>query len=394
MGEPRMDDLVGQLRRYADAAEQQVPIAEQVPPRRSGRSTRRVLAAVAAVALVAGATGTYLATSDDQQLRTTPPADDVPAPAPGPIHDDLEEGCPAVRAEGPRIDDLQLMLPLVSSGHRTRSDAAGVELVVEPGAPEQTTLRATELSEPRAPGSPPEVVLPGATTDTTVWTCDPFGGSARRTDVPAAAVESEGTRQLVFELGGQWRVSLSTDARTGADLDDLLRYAAGMSWPAPAGAPAPQCVEPNAELAIDDEPSGGHRVTVVPEGYEHGPVEIVDTPTPGLEVEVDRRHVLPLRRPDGASIDVVLISSYDPVGVIEGEAGEAPTESIEVPRCGGPDGDDDTSPITALRSLTDDRILVGAREWEWGGWMVIGTGGATNEDVLSVVQGLRGGALG
>jgi hypothetical protein len=167
-----------------------------------------------------------------------------------------------------------------------------------------------------------------------------------------------------------------------------------MRWPAPAGPAAPECPAPNAALAIDDEPSGGHRATVVPDGYEAGPVEIVDTPTPGLEVEFDRRHVLPLRRADGAGIDVVLISSYDPVGVIEAEAGDVPTESIEVRRCTDSDGADDTRAITALRSRTEDRILVGAREWEWGAWMVIGTGDATEEEVLSVVQGLRGGALG
>jgi hypothetical protein len=200
MDERTVDDLVGQLRRYADAAQQQVPTAEQVPPPRIRRSTRRVLAAAAAVALVAGATGTYLATSDDQQLRTTPPADDV-AP-PGPIYDGLEDTCPPVRDEGPRIDDLQLMLPLVSSADLTRSDASGVELVVERDQGPETVVRATVLAEPRTPGRPPEVVVPGDTTDTTVWTCDPFDGSGGRPGVPAVLVQSEGMRQLVFELGG------------------------------------------------------------------------------------------------------------------------------------------------------------------------------------------------
>lgn len=389
------DHVVAQLRRYADAAERTVPPIPTIDTTNARhRSLRRWLAAAAVVALLGGALATYAVTrGDDAALQTV---DEPPAET----SIDLEDACPAPRADGPRVEDLRVLLPVVRGAEAESTVDGGGDTVatwIEFG---DSDVRAMVWGAPTTPDT-----LDGGE-PTTVEICDPFSGSATRTEVPAAwhRDEDDRLRLEVVLTGGpglHWSVTATT-ALSGSATDDeltsaraeLRRLVAGMSWPAPAGATAPECVEPNAELAIDDEPSGGHRATVVPEGYEPGPVEIVDTPTPGLEVEVDRRHVLPLRRPDGAGIDVVVISSYDPVGVIEAEASDAPTESIEVPRCAGSEDDGQTGPITALRSLTDDRILVGAREWEWGGWMVIGTGGATNEEVLSVVQGLRGGALG
>jgi hypothetical protein len=383
------DPIAAQLRRYANAAERTVPPRATIDTTISHRrSLRPWLAAAAVVALLGGALATYAVTRDGGDALQT--VDESPTET----SIDLEDGCPAPRVDGPRIDDLRVLLPQVGSAEARSTvgeDGDVTATWIEVG---DSDVRSMVWGAPTAPDT-----LDGGE-PTTVEICDPFSGSATRTRVPAAWHRDEDDRlRLEVVLSGgpelHWSVTATT-ALGGAVTDDelatarseLRRLVAGMLWPAPV-----------EELRRDDvcasEPVvsvGGHELLAVPDGYRVGEPEDVDTGAVDMGGEQWTR--LPLLGPDGAQIDVVSISTARFSEALANSAVGTEPGSRTIRRCrtaavvGGEDASTGTLEVTEIRQAPE-RLVIGAQEWEYGGWMVIGTGGATEEDVIATAEALR-----
>ncbi len=379
------DELAAQLRRYADAAETAVPHAPAGQHRSRSPRWRPMAAAAAVLALVAGGAFAVVSLDDDRTVQTLE-GTIVPDPAP-----DLEDVCPAPRADGPRIDDLTVLMPYVAAAttERTADDRGRVtsmRIVVEQQGDE---LRVAE-------GELDDMLPDGP--NATIEICDPFAAAPRRTDVPGWWVVGQDRLEANLALTGDddraWLVTVSTplegrdpgSEQRGSARADLRRLIAGMSWPAPVGVP-------RRNDACADQPVatvGNHQLLAVPEGYTLGEPEVVDTGPVDSGGEQWTR--LPLHGPDGERIDAV---SIDTTSFAEGLANNAvgiEPGSRTIQRCRTTSADQDApagveEPTEIRRS--HDRIVVGAQEWEYGGWMVIGTGGATEDEVIAVAEAFR-----
>ena len=385
------DHVVAQLRRYADAAERTVPPIPTIDTTNARRrSLRPWLPAAAVVALLGGALATYAVTrGDDAALQTV----DEP---PTETSIDLEDACPAPRADGPRVEDLLMLSPMLGrSDSDTVSDADGSTTAIWIRLAEGSEVRSMVWGAPTTPDT-----LDGGE-PTTVEICDPFSGSATRTEVPAAwhRDEDDRLRLEVVLTGGpglHWSVTATT-ALSGSATDDeltsaraeLRRLVAGMLWPAPVEELRRNdtCAnEPVATIAA-------HQLLAVPEGYTTGEPEEVDTGAVDMGGEQWTR--LPLLGPDGAQIDVISISTARfPEALANSAVGSTGPGSRTIQRCrstavaDGEDAPAGTPEVTETR-WAPDRLVIGAQEWEYGGWMVIGTGGATEEDVIDTAEALR-----
>lgn len=383
------DPVVAQLRSYADAAERtvpQLPTTDATSTHR--RSLRPWLAAAAVVALLGGALAAYAVTRDDSDALQT--VDEPPVER----SVDLEDVCPAPRADGPRVADLRVLLPEVRGAEAQSTvddDGEVTAMWIEFG---DGDVRSMVWGAPTAPDT-----LEGGE-PTTVEICDPFSSSATRTEVPAAwhRDEDDRLRLEVVLTGGpnlHWIVTATT-ALSGSATDDelaaaraeLRRLVAGMVWPAPDE-------EPERNDACTNEPVAtiaGHQLLAVPESYAIGEPEEIDTGAVDMGGEQWTR--VPLLGPDGAQIDVISISTARFSEALANSAVGTEPDSRTIQRCrstavaGGEDTSAAALEITEIRRAPE-RLVIGAQEWEYGGWMVIGTGGATEEDVVATAEALR-----
>lgn len=392
------DDIAAQLRRYADAAERTVSATPTTGttggPRRSARPW---LAAAAVVALLGGSLAAFALIDDGgDAVRTVdqPPVEQFP---------DIGDACPAPRAAGPRVDDLRVLLPSVAAATpETTTDGGGridsMRIVVgKDGVGDElrvAVIGADELAETFP-------VDPGDDDPVTFEICDPFAAADRRRDVRGHWAVGQDQR-LHAELGldagdaRAWLVTASTplDGRDptreqpGSARADLRRLIAGMSWPAPVGAPRRNDDCSKAPIAT----VGDHELLAAPEGYTLG--ETQEMETGAVDMGGERWTRLGLLGPDGAQITVVSISTATFSEALESNAVGIEPGSLTIQRCrttpisGGDDTLAGTDELTEIRR-TDDRIVIGAQEWEYGGWMVVGSGGATEEDVIAAAEAFR-----
>ena len=383
------DEVAAQLRRYADAAEAAVPHDLEVQHRASTR-WRPLAAAAVVLAIVAGGAFTWRSLDDDRTAITLEGTVTVPDPAP-----DLEDTCPAPRADGPRVDDLRVMLPSVATTTEdtVTGDGGEVESILLEIGDGGTELRvaaldAADLAE-MFPGGP----------SASFETCDPFAAAPRRTEVPGTWTVGQDRRlhaELALTDGADraWLVTASTplddrdptSEQPGSARADLRRVIAGTSWPAPVDAPRRDDVCTNEPVAT----VGDHQLLAVPEGYTLG--ETQEMETGAVDMGGERWTRLGLPGPDGAQITVVSIGTSNFDEALESNAVGVEPGSLTIRRCrtspvgqGTPAG---TEELIEIRR-SGDRLVVGAQEWEYGGWMVVGSGGATEEDVIAVAEAFR-----
>lgn len=381
------DRVVAQLRSYADAAEQTVPTIDTTNARH--RPLRPWLAAAAVVALLGGALATYAVTRDGGDALQT--VDEPPTET----SIDLEDACPSPRANGPRVEDLQVLLPTVSRAEaQTTVDESGeiAATWIEFG---DSDVRSMVWGAPTAPDT-----LEGGEA-TRVEICDPFSGSTRRTEVRGAwHRDDDGRLRLEVVLTGgpelHWSVtattatsgSAATDEEVAEARSELRRLVAGMRWAAPVEELRRNDVCANEPVAT----IAAHQLLAVPEGYTVGEPEEVDTGAADMGGEQWAR--LPLRGPGGEQIDVISISTARFSDALANSAAGAEPGPRTIQRCrtaavvGGEDAPAGALEVTEIHRAPD-RIVIGAQEWEYGGWMVIGTGGATEEDVIATAEALR-----
>ena len=128
----------------------------------------------------------------------------------------------------------------------------------------------------------------------------------------------------------------------------------------------------------------------VPHGYSPTPWKAT-TPLfnhPSGEVD-DSRSVLALVHTDGARIEVVVLTSDDPGLAVSAEHRGTPTSAADVLRCLPGETGDESVVVRGEKSLTNDRVVVGTREFEYGSVAVVGSGGASLGDVVATFEGLR-----
>ena len=391
------DDVAAQLRRYADAAEPTIPrgLTAQHHPRRP--RWRPLAAAAVVLALVAG--GTFAVVSLDEDRTEMTLEGTVPGPLPDPAPD-LDDACPAPRADGPRVDDLRVMLPSVTTttADTTTDDRGEVESILLAVGDDGTEIRVTEVGADQLAEAFP--VDPTDDPAATFEICDPFTAEPQRSPVGgywALGQDDRLSAELGLADGGArgWLVTVSTplDGRdhptseqTGSERAELRRLIAGMSWPAPIDVPRRNDVCANEPVAT----VGAHQLLSVPAGYTVGEPEVVDTGAVDMGGEQWTR--LPLLGPDGAQIDVVSIGTARFAEAMANSAVGTEPASLTIQRCrttsvGGvaPGGVEE---LAELRRSAE-RTVVGAQEGEYGGWMVIGTGGATATDINATAEALR-----
>ncbi len=380
------DEVIAQLRRYADAAEHAVPddVTVQHHPRRA--RWRPLAAAAAIVALVAGGTFAVISLDDDRTIQTLDGT--VPAPLPDPAPDP-ENTCPAPRADGPRVDDLHVPETAVMVGvtsETTRDEQGDIDSIRIDIGDGGAEVRVTEIgTEELAETFPAD---PDDDQPVTFELCDPFAASDRRSSVRGSwGVDQE--RRLradvgLTEDGRAWLVTASTPLDrpdlVGEPMEaaraDLRRLIAQLSWPGPD-----VCANEPAATVAD------HQLLALPDGYALGEAESVDTGA--VDMGGEQWTTLPLLGPDGARIQVISISTPRFAEALANNAVGAEPGSLTIERCHTSGGL--TAPVEELTEIrrSADRIVVGAQEWEYGGWMVIGTGGATEDDVVAVAEALR-----
>jgi hypothetical protein len=397
------DRVVAQLRSYADAAERTVPPISTIDTTNARRRPLRPwLAAAAVVTLLGGALATYAVTRDGGDALQT--VDESPTETSIDLEiehfPDLDDACPEPRADGPRVEDIQVMLPLVSDAELfTQADDDGVtySAVIEVGRGE-LTVGALVFSDP-------DVQEPSAGDDTTTLEiCDPFSGAETRSTVPAVwLLDDDGALRLVAILSDgatSWTVTagVQTGARTdrlGASADELegarrllLRLLAGTSWPAPSGVDSigNGCDGP-AVATI-----GGIELVAAPASYSVGKPEVI-------EDQRGRRTTVVLRGPGDERIDVVYLATPDLAGAMTDEVPGGASEMTSARPCRIIAG---SAPDEAVRSgdagveirSDEDRIVYGSQHGQDpaggpAGWMVIGSGGVVIDTVLEVVESLR-----
>jgi hypothetical protein len=360
-----MDDLTDQLHRYADAAEERAAELDVELTATTGTDRpvagrhrhRRLLAAAAAVAVVAAGAGVFLIGQDDHRVSTTPTEPGV-------------GDCPAPGEDGPRIGDLRMALPWVTSADLILSTEDRVTYVLGRGGPRQVRIALADFGgEPEDPGAP----LPGGFPRTTVSVCDPFAGSTP-TELPAAVISPH--TALEFHPGGRWTVSMYADAQSEVTTEDLKAIAAGMSWPS-TQRPVDTCAavgQGTPSVTITDLPDGaaleGDGLSARFGGTGEGLTQFT-------------------RLDSGAAIDVAWFGSVDPPAMIRSAVGDD-VEDATVAGC-VPTGDgtwtEGEVPVVIAR--TADRIIVAGQLDDDEAWMVTGSDGATEAQVLQVARGLR-----
>ncbi len=393
------DEVAAQLRRYADAAEDAVSPTPAIGGATSGRrSTRPWFAAAAVVALLGGGVAVFTAVRDDdgRSVRAIDEPAPTPDPAPGPAPD-LENTCPAPRPGGPLVDDLHVpeSAAMVGVTSATTSDEQGdvdsIRLDIGEGAAELSVadVGAEELAEtfPAHPSGYEPV---------TFEICDPFSANDRRSTVPGQWGVGQDQR-LRAELGltkdgdRAWLVTASvrleqpdpTTEQLDAAEADLHRLIAAMSWPGEG--------TPDRHDVCADEPVaavGSHQLLAVPDSYTLGEPESVDTGAVDMGGEQWTR--LPLIGPDGAGIEVISIGTARFTEFLANNAVGIESGSVTIQRCRtsagrAPAGVEE---LTEIRR-SPERIVIGAQESEYTGWMVMGTGGATEQDVIAVAETFR-----
>lgn len=394
------DDVVAQLRRYASVAEQAVaatPMIDTTPISR--RSARPWFAAAAVVALLGGAFAVFSATQDDEGRSVRAIAEPVPAPDPAP---DPGNTCPAPRADGPLVDDLHVPESAAMVGVMSattiddQGDVDSIRLDIGEGAVELKVadIGATELAEtfPSDPSGYEPVSFE---------ICDPFASTDRRSTVRGQWVVDP-NRRLRAELGladgaGRgWLVTASTSldrADLGGDpMDaakaDLHRLIAEMSWPASVE------TQPRTDACANEPVAmvGDHQLLAIPEGYTLGEPEEVDTGA--VDMGGERWTRLPLLGPEGSQIDVISIGTATFGEALANNAVGTEPGSLDIRRCatnpviGGEDTPGAADELVEIRR-SEDRTVLGAQESEYGGWMVIGTNGATEADVIATAEAIR-----
>ncbi len=386
------DEVVAQLRRYADAAEPTIPrgLTAQHHPRRP--RWRPLAAAAVVLALVAG--GTFAVLSRDD--RTVTLEGTVPAPLPDPAPD-LDDACPAPRADGPRVDDLRVMLPSVTTttADTTTDDRGEVESILLAVGDDGTEIRVTEVGADQLAEAFP--VDPTDDPAATFEICDPFTAEPQRSPVGgywALGQDERLSAELGLADGGArgWLVTVSTpldgrehprSERTGTARAELRRLIAGMSWPAPVDVPRGNDVCANEPLTT----VGDHDLLAVPQGYTLG--ETQEMETGAVDAGGEQWTRLGLLGPDGAQITVVSISTSNFEEALANNAVGIEPGSLTIERCHLSGGL--TAPVEELTEIrrSQNRIVIGAQEWEYGGWLVVGSNGATEDDVIATAEALR-----
>jgi hypothetical protein len=257
--------------------------------------------------------------------------------------------------------------------------------------------RAAERWEHRVDGGsysdgPPSAPT-GRTDQTSWWFVEPGTGDVLELGFEQVTehVGSTQRRWLVVESGtrtvpAEHFVTDGYEAREGFPMQDIVDpgspttvvvAAKASSSPCPPLPPSPLRV---SVFAL------GH----VPHGFDSQPVETVTAPPTEPEPEATpARSVLALVHPDGRRIEVIVLTHEDPSAALAAEHGQADVEETTVLRCVPTVDGDQMTMAPTQRSVNGDRIVVGQTEWEYGALAVVGSGGASLDDVLAVLTGLQ-----
>lgn len=376
-----MDEIDRQLRRYADAAEAQVPATPEAPTHR--HSWRPWLAAAAVVALLGGSLTVFLAGRGTGDRLDTIPAE--PSSTYVPL-----QPCPSPDPE-PRPDQLQMALPFVARVQRIEDPGPGPDdhhLLIRPGEDDSIEVKVY--------ATPPVLtdrLGPGART-VTAYVCDPFAddGPSPTSVTATLSPTPAGNRNLTVVME-RWVIVLTAkpERTSSVTADDLLAVVAGMSWPA-AHSDDPTDATAEGERC-EDEPEvaiglGSFTLTGVPDGFEpRFPVETTDTGPVDLGGESTAR--LSLVRPDGASIQVTAFAVESPRAFITASLGGGTIDHVEVRRCTWAGDGWERADDIAIVGTNGGRTMLAAQEWEYEGYLVIGSPEVDRATLVEVAGALR-----
>ncbi len=105
----------------------------------------------------------------------------------------------------------------------------------------------------------------------------------------------------------------------------------------------------------------------------------------GGEVHAKQR----LAHADGRWIEVDSMSMENPGAYIRDQSATVPTEDVAYDRCVDLTSGPELLEYQAIVAHHPDRTVVGAQEWEYGGFVITGGPGVTVDELLSIASGLR-----
>ncbi len=366
-----------------------MPAPPEVPTRR--RSGRPRLAAAAVGALLGGSLTVLLAGRGAGERVDTTPAE--PSPTTVPLRP-----CPTPDAE-PRPDQLQMALPFVARAQVIEDSVHGPDvhhLLIRPGDDDSIEVEVHAR---------PPVLTDRLTPDSrivTVHICDPLAadGSTPTVLTGTLAPTPAGNRQLTVVME-QWVIILTAkpERTSSVTVDDLLAVVAGMSWPAAepdrptdATAERDRCVD-DPDVAIN---VGSFTLTAVPEGFDPMlPVEEHELgPGPPEANAGGPTATLSLVHPDGGTIEVISFGAQSPRSYIASTLGGEPSGEVDVRRCIPVQGGWEREDSLAVVGTNGGRTMLAAQEWEYEGYLVIGSPQVDRATLIEVAEALRFGFTG
>jgi len=378
-----MDELEAQLRRYADAAERQIPPTPSARP--TGYRRGRLLAVAAVVALVGGSIGAFAVSRErsdyvdsvlSDHTTTAPPSETCPTPA-----------------DQPRPHHLQIAPRSVSGGTVDRTNQGSTpssesfSAFVYFGDDDFFEVQVRELGA----AEPVPESEPGAAT-VQLRVCDPFGADGNRRAVTGQLTERRYDRHLSFTLGDRWSVTLraAPAAQSALTPTDLVDVVAGLSWPAPVGA-EPTTTAPTTgtgDCPLDPPMAievGSLLVTAAPDGYEPQLPVLFETFGGPVDLGGTELSTLTLLHPRHGPIQVTSFGVESPSAYIDKLVlGDAERRTVRLCRRGrGESGD-----LRATLTRSGGKLAAAAQVWEYEGFLVLGPIGS-EDAILEVVGGLR-----